>query len=122
MVYLFTNRLPKPTNFGDYSLDVARQLYGFYTNPVRAAKIGIKVEISPNTIMDSTNSLSRNFDSSFPDIRALAPEVDLRDFAQWTPEQVNLWNQKYTKLNYPPIDPVERTMPYLILKKIPKKK
>ena len=117
MVYVFTNRLPKPTHYDDYSLDVARELYGFHTNPVRAAKKSIKVEISPNIVMDMTNSISKDFYNAFPDIRATATDVPLTQFTQWTPEQVDLWNHKYTQLGYPPIDPEKRTMPYLVLKK-----
>ena len=120
-VYLLTGNLPNIMRKNKaYSLDVARFLNRYYKNPEKAAKKGFRVEISPNTIMKGTNSLSRDFYASFQDVIDLAPDVDFTKFEKLTPEQVELWNHKYTKLDYPAIDPKTRTMPYFILRKIPK--
>lgn len=119
--YVFRGKALTPPTERGYSLDVARGLHGFYTNPEKAARLGIRVEISPNSIMKETNGLSQNFNNSFQDLRALAPDVDITKFKSWTPEQVKLWNRKYTQLGYPSIDPKTRSMPYYLLRKIPRK-
>ena len=120
-IFIATGKIPSSPIEGEYSLDVAKFLNKYYKNPEKAARKGIRIEVSPNFIMKGTNEISKNYANSFQDIRALAPDVDLTQFKLWTPEQIELWNHKYTQLYYPAIDPIERTMPYFILRKMPSK-
>lgn len=123
--YITTGKInPKNRISGDYSLDIAKQMYGFYLHPEKAMKAGIQSVRSPNVRMTTTNFLAKNQGEITQDLNDLLSRSDYdfnpTDFGSWNPSQVKLWNDKYVRKGYPPINPVTREMQYYVLKKIPK--
>ena len=110
--YVLANKGASKIVNHDYSLDVAKMLKSMYERP----RPGIEVEISPNTVMKSTNRYSQNFENTF------GKEFGngLFDFEKLTPQQVAQWNSKYGE-KYGFIDPETRTMPFYVVRKMPKK-